>query len=400
MVGYLIRRILQGLGFVLLMWFAIYTLLVMVMPDGPAVGARALEEVQAQSQFVDYQFTLNAGDPVLEAGKGWPLNFFLWLFNPNPPTQFLTTDAFGDVRGGPQEEMPNGIDIRLGDLHFTGAGALTGNFGRSQLVGHGQKISEMIGGTWGRTALLIILALIVAFVVSIPLGIIAALHYRLPVDHALTFLSFFGFSLPPFSLGAILIMLFAVVPSLLRINFSWNWLPYLPPGEISSLGKEDDFIDHVQHLILPVATLAIPQIAWLSRHVRSSMLEIMNLDYIRTAWAKGLLIRKVVLKHALRNAWIPIITSIGLMIPLLVASTIIVESVFAYHGLGQMFFQALGVHPPNVTDAEPGSYGRLDYALTLALMFFLIIVVAVSNMLADMFYTVADPRIDYNAKKT
>ncbi len=157
-------------------------------------------------------------------------------------------------------------------------------------------------------------------------------------------------------------------------------------------------MDRLQHLVLPVATLAIPQIAWLSRHVRFSMLDILKLDYIRTAWAKGLPMRRVVLKHALRNALIPLITSVGVMIPALLAGTIIVESVFSYPGLGQVFFQALGGLPSQMSDTEPGSIGRMDYTLTLALMFFLIVVVAVSNMLVDVLYTVADPRISLNQK--
>lgn len=403
MTGYLIRRFLQSIGFILLVWFAIYTLLVMVMPGGPAQAARPLTRAEAQAQGRAPGSTLDAGDPVLQADKAWPLNFFLWLFNPNPPTQASTQGAVlddaGTARPTGTEGPPNGIDIRIGDLHLAGAGALTGNFGKSQVVGRGQKVSDMLGQRWSNTVILVVLALITAFAVAIPVGIIAALRYRSPVDHTLTFFfSFLGFSLPPFSLGVILIMLFAVIPYLLHLNLNWDWMPYLPSGDIARTNHENDFFDRLQHLVLPVATLAIPQIAWLSRHVRFSMLEILKLDYIRTAWAKGLPMRRVVLKHALRNALIPLITSAGLMIPVLIAGTVIVESVFAYPGLGQVFFQALGGSLPQMSDAEPGSIGRMDYALTLALMFFLIMVVAVSNMLVDMLYTVADPRINFNQK--
>lgn len=401
MTAYLIRRLLQSIGLIVLVWFCIYTLLVVVMPGGPANGARPLTRAQAMAQGLPPDAALDAGDPVLHANKAWPLNFFLWLFDPNPVSHYETTinDAYGDPRQHTVDDTPNGIDIRIGDLHISGAGALTGNFGRSQLVGQGQKVSDMLGQKWDRTAALIGLALLVAFALAVPVGIVAALRYRSPVDHTLTFFAFLGFSLPPFSLGVILSILFAIVPYLLHQNLNWTWMPYLPVGDISRPDHESDLVDRLQHMALPVATLAIPQIAWLSRHVRFSMLEILKLDYIRTAWAKGLPMRRVVLKHALRNALIPLITSAGLAIPVLVSGTLIVETVFDYPGLGQMFYQALGGMLPQMQDSEPGVIGRMDYTLTLSLMFFLIIVVAASNMLADMLYAAADPRISYGAKK-
>ncbi len=184
-------------------------------------------------------FTLSSGDPALQADKAWPLNVFLWLFSPNPHSQSdaqsAVVDDAGSVISGSADEAPNGIDIRIGDLHLTGAGALTGNFGRSQVVGRGQKVSDMLGQRWSNTVILVSLALIAAFALAIPVGIIAALRYRSPVDHTLTFFSFLRFSLPPFSLGVILIMLFAVIPYLLRLNLNWDWMPYLPPGNWHAL---------------------------------------------------------------------------------------------------------------------------------------------------------------------
>jgi peptide/nickel transport system permease protein len=179
-----------------------------------------------------------------------------------------------------------------------------------------------------------------------------------------------------------------------------SWLPYLPPGEPHDLGMESDWANRIWHLVLPATTLAIMQIVWLSRFVRSAMLEVLEQDYIRTARAKGLPPWQVNFKHALRNAMLPIITILGLMLPGLVSGAVVIENVFGYRGLGQLYYRSLGGTLVTaggqglLLDEIPPIGGPLDFPIVLALTIMLIGVVALSNMLADVLYSFADPRVD------
>jgi peptide/nickel transport system permease protein len=382
MFTYLIKRFLQSLGFIVLAWFAVYTLMVVIAP--PA-GGRELS------------------DPSIKARDPWPLNFLLWLFDPRQPdqSQQAQQDTFGfDSRFSDEPDVPPpGIDVGIGDFRIKGTGMLTGNFGRSTIIQPGEPVARMIGAKWDRTVVLIVLSLVLSVLVAIPLGIFAATRYRTSMDHLFTFLSFLGFCIPPFSLGILLVLLTAVGPSLMRFSLNWEWLPYLPPGGIYDRERESDVVNLVYHLVLPVTTLALPQIAWLSRHMRFSMLEVLRLDYIRTARAKGLADSRVVLKHALRNALLPAITSIGFTLPLLMSATIMIETVFAYPGLGQLFFRGLGGIVFVNQDADPGRISPMDYPLALTLMAMMVVVVTFGNTLAELFYTAADPRIDFRSKR-
>jgi peptide/nickel transport system permease protein len=288
--------------------------------------------------------------------------------------------------------------VGVGDLRIKGSGFLTGYMGRSTLIQPGEEVASMVADKWGRTVLLVVLSLILSVVVAIPLGIFAATRYRTSMDHLFTFMSFLGFCIPPFSLGILLVLLTAVGPSILRFSLGWEWLPNLPPGGIADVGREEDPVNLFYHMVLPVVTLALPQIAWLSRHMRFSMLEVLRLDYIRTARAKGLGSSKVVLRHALRNALIPMITSVGFTVPLLLSAAIMIETVFAYPGVGQLFFRALGGILNVNQDGNPGAIAPMDYPPALSLMALLVVVVTLSNLLADFFYSAADPRIDLRSK--
>jgi peptide/nickel transport system permease protein len=390
MFTYLIKRFLQSLGFILLAWFAVYTLMVVIAP--PPSTTRTRPDGRTAKVFPQ-----ELADPSTKAFEPWPLNFFLWLFDPRQPPQ-ADLDTGGHFTGHEEASPPPGIDVGIGDFRIRGSGLLTGNFGRSTFIQPGEEVRSMLGDKWGRTATLVVLSLILSVAVAIPLGIFAATRYRTPMDHLLTFLSFLGFCIPAFSLGILLVLLTAVGPSIMRFSLNWEWLPYLPPGGVADRERENDLINLVYHLVLPVTTLALPQIAWLSRHMRFSMLEVLRLDYIRTARAKGLADSKVVLRHALRNALLPTITSVGFIVPLLLSAAIMIETVFAYPGVGQLFFRALGGILSVNQDGDPGAITRMDYPLALSMMALLIIVVTFSNMLTDFFYMVADPRIDYRSK--
>jgi len=323
--------------------------------------------------------------------KPWPLNFVYWLFDPNDTTELVPVTG---------EEAPKGIDLQLGGLRLRGSGILTGDLGVSRWVGRGAYVGDLIQANAGNTLLLTSTALVLTFVVAVPIGVLSAVRRRSALAHALTFGAIAGRSIPPFALGLVLMLFLAIIPYQVNKQNGVSWMPYLPPGEPFDIGMEGDWANRAYHLVLPALTLAIIQIVWLSRFVRSAMLEVLAQDYIRTARAKGLTGWQVNFKHALRNAALPIITALGLMLPGLVSGAIVIENVFGYQGLGQLYYRSLGGTLVVAggqglgRDEIPPIGGPLDFPLVLALTVMLIAVVAFSNMLADVLYSFADPRVD------
>jgi len=223
------------------------------------------------------------------------------------------------------------------------------------------------------TVLLMGTALIVTVVVSIPIGIISAVKQYSKTDKIITTLATIGYAIPSFILGIYLLLLGGVV----LYNATGFGFPLF--GR-QSLGKNGDPGDIAFHLVLPVIALSVAGIAGFSRYLRASMLDVLRQDYVRTARAKGASGRRVVGRHALRNALIPIITLIGLSIPSLIAGAVITESIFSYPGLGQLTITAIS-----------GS----DYPTIYATAMLVGIFVIFGNLLADIAYGVVDPRIKY-----
>ncbi|MEO5951837.1 MAG: ABC transporter permease [Chloroflexia bacterium] len=388
MTLYIVRRIAQSFGFILIAWLVVYTGLVLIMPGGPGrnyAGIKAgdgsvVRRFRGEENYLAFRYKVD---------KPWPLDFVLWLFDPNDTIQFLS-DANGN-----DYQVPKGIDLQIGNIRIQGSGVLTGDLGYTDSVGNDNPISDLLASRWVNTALLIAGSLLLALPLSLMLGIVSALRKRSRLDHALTFFSFIGFSIPPYMLGIFLVIGFAVLPYLWHQQYHWDWLPYFPAGYITDSDQEGNVTNRLYHLVLPALTLALPQVAYLSRYVRSSMLEVLKQDYIRTAWAKGLRARKVVLKHALRNALIPLITMIGVLVPGLAGGAILVETIFSYNGMGQLYFKAIGGCIVETQPCSPTGY-PIDYPLSLTLTFILIVIVAISNLIADLLYTVVDPRISYD----
>ncbi|MGM0901706.1 MAG: ABC transporter permease [Bacillota bacterium] len=227
-----------------------------------------------------------------------------------------------------------------------------------------QIISERIGPTFQ----LMGISLLVGLAIAIPIGIISAVRQYSKLDYFVTGASFFGISIPHFFLGLGVIYLFAV---------EWK---ILPAGGMSTLGSEGDFMDRLKHLILPVFVLAVGIAGKKVRYVRASLLEVLGQDYLRTARAKGLREFVVTNKHALRNALIPIITIIGLEIPVLLAGAVITEQVFQWPGMGQLTIQSIMSR---------------DYPTLMALNLLTACIVLAANLVTDIFYSFADPRIKY-----
>jgi peptide/nickel transport system permease protein len=267
-------------------------------------------------------------------------------------------------------EKSYGLDKPLVERYFIWLKALLqGDLGIS--LQNRQEVTTRILDVLPNTLRLAISSVILAFVVALPIGIIAAVRRNSIFDRIVNVFSVASFAIPTVWLGLMLIILFAV-------KFREWGFPYLPVGGTEDLRNGGNFKDRIEHMILPVAALTIPQVGvWVS-YIRSSMLEVIHQDYVRTAQAKGLTQRVVMLAHAFRNALLPIITIVGLSIPDIFGGALITESVFAYNGMGLLTINAIG---------------DKDYPLVMGTTLIYAVLVLLGNLLSDILYTVADPRI-------
>ncbi len=248
---------------------------------------------------------------------------------------------------------------------------LTGDFGSS--FGYNQPVATIIGERFPNTIELFAWAMGFSIIVSVVLGVLSAVRYRSIVDYGLTTLSYFGISMPIFLFGLLAQEIFAVQ------------LKILPVSGTGTAGVSFDafntWYDHMLHLILPVCVLSITYIAGWSRFVRSSMIEVVKQDYIRTAKAKGVSALRLYGRHALRNALIPFITVVALDFGTVAGGAAITEGVFAWPGMGQLFLDSLESR---------------DYPVLLAMLSIGAVFVIFFNLLADVLYAVVDPRIRYS----
>jgi peptide/nickel transport system permease protein len=236
-----------------------------------------------------------------------------------------------------------------------------------------QPVRQQIFERLPNTLLLTVCSLLFALIFAVPIGVIAALKRNSFIDHLTRILATLGQSVPSFWLGLVLIILFAV-------QFKAWGLPALPSGGAQTLPNGGNLVDRAQHLILPVITLGFAQLAGWTRYIRSQMLEVIRQDYIRTARAKGLGERTVVMGHAFRNAVLPLITLVGLTIPNLFGGAVITETIFAWPGLGSLAIDAASTR---------------DYTMVMGTVLFISIITVFANLLADIMYGIADPRIQY-----
>ncbi|MCX8103179.1 MAG: ABC transporter permease [Candidatus Bipolaricaulota bacterium] len=272
--------------------------------------------------------------------------------------------------------------------------AVQGDFGPSRRFGM-PAAEYVFRYRLPNTLLLSVTALFIALLVAIPTGIISALRQHTPLDYTVTFFNFIGVSIPIFWLGLILIYVFAV-----------HFRQLLPAGGLSTPGisapdwaaitaQTSNFFeaislyisqlgpfitDRARHLILPVAALSSIQMASWTRFMRSSMLEVIHLDYVRTARAKGLQERVVIFRHALRNAIAPIITLIALSIPAAMSGAVLTETVFNWPGMGRAIFESILSN---------------DYNVAMVSLMFISLLIVIFNLLADIAYALVDPRIRY-----
>ena len=248
---------------------------------------------------------------------------------------------------------------------------IRGDFGTSRQFGR-PAAQYIFKYRFPNTVLLSGLSLLVAFFISIPTGVLSALRQHSAVDYGITVLNFIGVSIPIFWLGIMLIYIFAVY-----------FRGFMPAGGLATPGVTGTWAilgDRLRHLVLPVVALSSLQLAQWTRFMRSSMLETIQLDYVTTARAKGLSERRVIFGHALRNAILPLITLIGLNVPLLFSGAILTETVFNWPGMGRAIFDAILVN---------------DFNVAMVSLMFISLLVLGFNLLADIAYALIDPRIRY-----
>ena len=243
------------------------------------------------------------------------------------------------------------------------------DFGKSFV--DGRKVIDKIIERIPITLTINILSLILIFLVAIPIGILSATRQYSLFDKLSTVFVFVGFSTPTFWLALLLMILFGVNMGILPISG-------IQSIDVSEMGPFDRLIDWIKHLIMPVGVSAFGGIAGLSRYSRSSMLEVIRQDYIKTAKAKGLPESVVVFRHAFRNALMPIVTILGLSVPGLIGGGVIFETIFAIPGMGQLFYS---------------STMSRDYPTIMGILVIGAILTLFGNLIADISYAMVDPRV-------
>jgi peptide/nickel transport system permease protein len=316
MARYAFRHLAQGVPLLLGITLVIF-LLVRSMPGGPLSAYEGNPDV-TQEDLLRLRTQLGLDDPA-------PVQYLKWL-------------------------------ARLGQ----------GDLGWS-LVAH-RPVATMIRERLVNTVYLMGLAFLVTLLVALPIGVLSARYQYSWFDHVFTTSSFVGFSMPTFWSGLLAIMIFSV------------WLRWLPAGGMYTVGEPLSLVDHVRHLLLPLATLSLYSAARYTRYLRSSMLEVLGEEYIAVARAKGLGEWAVVQKHGLRNATIPLVTIAALDLPQLFSGALITETMFSWPGMGRLFWEATL---------------RMDYPVLMGVMAIAASLVVLFNLLADLAYAVLDPRIRY-----
>lgn len=266
------------------------------------------------------------------------------------------------------KEIAAGLDKPLIVQYFVWLWQLLqGNLGYS--MKSYEPVSAMIESHIGPTLLLMGASLALSLLIAVPAGIYSAVKQYSKGDYAVVTASFIGSSIPSFFLALILIYIFTVK------------LGILPSGGMNTLGMDGSVADTIRHMVLPVTVLAVSLAGSNIRYIRSSFLEILQQDYLRTARAKGIGYKRVIWKHAMRNALLPIVTVIGMQIPMLFGGAVIIEQVFSWPGLGLMTMTAI--------------MGR-DYPVIMGVCLLSAVVVLVSNLITDILYALVDPTIQLN----
>jgi peptide/nickel transport system permease protein len=291
--------------------------------------------------------------------------FMLRMIPGDPVVQMLGPEYTPEAAAALRTKL--GLDQPLLVQYMRWMGnVLRGDLGGS--IASGETVAEAIASGLPKTLSLAMLSFIIALSIALPAGIIAALKRNSAFDYIASVVAFVGVSMPSFWFGIILILIFAV---------HLQWLPAIGYSELT----EDGFWPWLQRLILPSLAIGAAYSAILMRFVRAGLLEVLGSDYVRTARAKGVRERAVVLRHALRNALIPIVTVIGIQLALLLSGTVVVETVFSIRGIGRILVGAI--------------FDR-DYPIVQGVILLIAVIFVLANLIVDIVYTFLDPRIHYS----
>jgi peptide/nickel transport system permease protein len=325
MTTYIIRRILQSIPIMFLMSVFLFGI-VRLMPGGPLAQAERNPNVTSE-QLAALRTRLGLDQPL-------PIQYVKWI------------KAF----------------------------VLEGDWGYS--IKFRRPVADMISERLPATLLLFGLGFLVTLLIAIPIGVYSAIKPYSFFDNLVTTLSFAGQSVPVYWLGLLLIITFYL---LIKNPFSTG--PLFPAGGMYTVGKEGDALDLIWHLVLPIVAVSAGWVAWYSRFLRSSMRDVLNEDYMRTARAKGLPLRLVHFRHGLRNALLPLVTMMALDLPSVFGGAVFIETIFSWPGMGRLFWDA--------------ARGR-DYPVLLAVVMIEAALILIFNLLADILYGFLDPRIRYD----
>ncbi|MEM7022041.1 MAG: ABC transporter permease [Pseudomonadota bacterium] len=294
------------------------------------------------------------------------LVFFMLRAVPGDPLAAMLFDV-GDPAAADAIRAKFGLDqpVWIQYLKWFGL-VLQGDFGNS-IYGSRIAVTRIVGEALPRTLSLTAVSFTIALIIAVPAGLISAIRKHSALDHTVTLFAFLGLSMPDFWLAILLIIVFAA---------NLQWLPaigYVPLAE--------GFWPWFSHLILPSIAIGTPFAAIIARMIRSSMMEVLNTEFMQVARAKGLLTPRLIMVHALPNALIPVITVMGIALALLMAGTVVVENVFSIKGLGRVLIQ--------------GILNR-DYPVVQGAILVVSAIFVFTNLLVDVLYTIIDPRIRYD----
>jgi peptide/nickel transport system permease protein len=294
---------------------------------------------------------------------------------PGDPTAYYVTPGVPpEVREQLRQNL--GLDQPLPIRYVKWLNAFArGDFGYS--FGQGRPVAEVLRDALPNTLTLAGASLGLIFLSGVTVGALQAVRQHGWVDRILSMGSLFFYSMPAFWLALMLVLIFSLKA------YQWGWPLAFPATGVTSVDYEflstgGKILDRIRHLVLPVTTVTLVSAAGIARYTRGQMLEVIRQDYVRTARAKGLRERTVVIRHVLRNSLIPVVTLLGLSLPILFSGTVFTETIFAWPGMGRTIVDAIF---------------QRDYPVVLAASFFFAVMVVIGNLIADLLYAVVDPRI-------
>jgi len=340
---YIIKRIFQGIPLLL---FISVVLFALMMSTGDPVATMGGRRVTRAADYERLKRQLGLDKPIYT-------QYIFWLIGNTWTKVDLDGDGVAETAG-------------------TRLGILRGDFGTS-LVNR-RPVMQVIGERIPNTLILMLTGELIVVLGALVVGVYSALRQYSVLDHVVTALSFIGYSMPIFFIALLLMFVFAVL-------FKRWGLPYLPTVGMFDPQAGKTFGQVVYHMVLPVISMSVVSLASYSRYIRSTMLDVLNQDYIRTARSKGLPRRSVIFVHALKNASLPIATIVGLDLPFLLGGAVVTERIFAWPGMGRLFLDHVG---------------RADTPVVMGILMLVAAAVIVFQIITDVVYAWLDPRIRYD----